>query len=126
MRQQEADSEARIGVNVPAILRTIESIAREKSAAFYMGTWCGTACCIGGHTLLANGMNASEVGPEDIPYLAKQLLRIDDNQALELFQPSDIKGATDDYIKIEYPKERAIAVLRNLIATGEVDWSVAA
>ena len=74
---------------------------------------CGTACCIGGWAQL---MHIKDGYKRHINS-AEAYLGLDHEIAHELFYP------TDPYIYLKDPK-LAAKVLRHLVETGEVDWSI--
>lgn len=77
----------------------------DNSARDMSGHNCGTIACIGGWTeRLFPGVEASET------------LGLTGSQARALFYPDGHFDATPD---------KAVAVLRHLAETGEVDWSIA-
>lgn len=79
----------------------------EAMTGFNMAEWhCGTVGCIGGW---AEYLFADE---------ARESLGITLRMASDLFWPDDV----GPYVEIT--PLQAAAVLRNLAATGEVDWSV--
>ncbi len=105
------------------------------------GHWCGTSCCIAGAALqfgdpeLLNTLVAERVSPDivtsryvtignrsNVPQLAGQLLGLDEDEADKLFMPWDYYP--DTYDETITP-DKAALVIRNLIQTGEVDWTVA-
>lgn len=82
--------------------------------ADHSGHDCGTVACIAGW--------AVQVG--DLPRTfaaARQYLGIDDDLGDDLFY-----GDSDDLVLADIAVPQAVAVLRYLAETGEVDWSVGA
>lgn len=75
---------------------------------------CGTVACIGGWTEAVLGDPVRDLGK------AGELLQLDPDRAGMLFCPD---GWHTDNAK--FTTARAVAVLRHLAETGEVDWSVA-
>jgi len=78
------------------------------------GHSCGTVACIGGWTnvVLAKSGN--------LPIAAAQRrLELTDRQADALFYPLGYWRVDNDYTP-----SQAVAVLRHLAATGEVDWTI--
>ena len=94
---------------------------------------CGTPGCIAGYTLaVATGTNnlhpvldETHKSPET---LARDFLGLDYEPANELFKPQDEHAywkADKNFCPDEIVTAgHAIAVINNLITTGEVDWSV--
>lgn len=125
-------------MNRAAITRTIKRLKALPPAAFDMAHFltsrpeCGTVCCIAGHAILANGgyidsthgyfehpkINGSSAHP-----LAAELLGIPFSRehSAKLFLP-DTVGHWSPY---EATIADAIAVLKHLHKTGEIDWSIA-
>lgn len=96
-----------------------DAITSLKKPGFNMAIWdakdseesaCGTVCCIGGWAsrIFRSEHNDSDVG---------ELFNLDDREANRLFYP-DLS-----WTAITVPQ--AVAVLRHLAKTGNVDWSVA-
>ena len=108
-------------LNVEEILKTADMI--EKSETYDQGiwfrswpnpdkNWCGTPACIAGHVAVANGYNANPENrtTKDVAAFAQCVLGLDDHQASALFAG------------VSATNERAARTLRNLAATGKVDW----
>lgn len=105
------------------IAEWLESGGEHKGAtAFDYGTWrapnhCGTTCCIGGaaeHFNPAMMVDFFRDHFTDFEEPAAYILGLEDGQANHLFYngPEDVQP------------ERAARVIRNLVATGNVDWSI--
>lgn len=122
-------------VNVENINKVIQQLRNEK-AFFDMKNWdnfehnsttvypeniCGTPSCIGGW---AEAIVRYENKVDDHAWLSStkigEWLGIEDYQIAPLFFPEG--EAADVWGVYEATKEDAIAVLENLIETGEVDW----
>jgi hypothetical protein len=88
-------------------------------SAFNMSEWnCGTVGCIAGWTIkvFSKADDSTHYTTE-----ARSLLGLSSEEAEGLFTPRcrDV----EDYRRVK--PTQAAAVLRHLVATGEVDWSVA-
>ena len=104
-------------MNVDNIRTTIESIRRSET--FDQNTFdhdCGSPGCVVGHALIDAGFDLNDVAMRNE---ASQWFGIDPDLVIELFN-----GYRDEE-EMPITKEDAIAVLENLIETGEVDWKVA-
>lgn len=89
---------------------------------------CETVGCIAGHAVLL----LADPGPPDNPdddlnfdmdfaTEAQTLLGLDHHQAAALFMPSIENGLLADYSNVT--NSHAAVTLRNMAATGKVDWS---
>ena len=97
---------------------------------------CGTACCIAGWAnMIRLGDKAKELRDHDFRsevqdrYEAREWLGIDDDVATELFQPGAWRTLNYQYemdaidrLPANQRRLAGIAVLENLIQTGEADW----
>lgn len=126
-----------MALNIPNIKRVRDHIAGLPPEQFDMSWWagnptvqaniqpadllhnCGTCGCIGGWTeaLLFPRLGAD--WPERGDYEIGGALGLSDAQSDELFYPSGIGNWKSISI------QKAVAVLDHLMATGNVDWSVA-
>ena len=90
----------------------LEKLPPEK---FSMDLWCGTTCCIAGHTnLLFNADHDFSDLPSSAASLAQEALGIDHDQGAWLFW-AEWEGVRD---LTEIPKADAVAAVRHL-ASGE-------
>ncbi len=78
---------------------------------------CGTCACVAGWSIALLGPPRSKLDDDG---LAAELLGLDMDQAVHLFF-----GWAPGNPAIETTPEQAVRVLDHLLATGEVDWSVA-
>lgn len=87
---------------------------------FYRNEYkCGTACCISG---VAAEMMGDEFAWSDE---TATWLGLSDEYLSSLYFPHDSEIGCDQLREL-IPPQHAAAVIRNLIKTGEVDWSVGA
>ena len=128
-------------VNVENILRVADAIEKHEIPwlGFNMGDWfnringtdysnhgCKTVACIGGWANVLQISTAEDDYsrekslPESIwdTELAREWLGLSEEQAKALFYPA---GYIDPLI---YSLPRAVAALRHLVATGEVNWNL--
>jgi len=84
------------------------------SSDVFEETKCGTAACIAGWACTILGE------PHGARFEAQRVLGLNDEQGIALFCPYHYQEEPH-----KYTLPRAVAVLDHLIATGEVDWSVA-
>lgn len=119
-------------MNTENILKLADIIAAQPWACYndenpdfvhgyYQGCFyhsCGTAACIAGFaTAVSRGdvsAKISNLSTSDVKHIAQAFLGLDRERASQLFYhgPNDASP------------ELAAAVLRNLAATGEVDWEI--
>lgn len=99
-------------------------------------SWCGTACCIAGAALLFGDRDCVEITldnmcssyqdgehfwwMEDVDDLAAELLGLDADTAIRLFNP----WSFEDLLPAEIPPSHAAVVIDRLIKTGEVCWTL--
>lgn len=114
-------------MNVVNIKRVRDHIAGLEPEQFDMGWWgdinhpqhtCDTAACIGGWTEALLSNRALESTPE-----VGALLGLDAMASAALFYPDAIGRFVP--LSPSTTTTQAVAVLDHLLATGEVDWSVA-
>lgn len=128
------------------IAEWLEAGAPEKCniSGFNMNTFgekssCGTVCCIAGS---ANAFHFESIGEKwnvydlDDPGLASTLLGLTEDQSYRLFYPESWAGnvgCRNPELKLDWKGEQpwhnispqhAARVIRNLIATGDVDWNL--
>lgn len=109
-------------MNVENIKRVRDHIAALPADQFNMRRFtseCGTAHCIAGWAGVLFGTPGEFHGSS----FGREALGLDEETALDLFYCGD--GAEGDEAWNSTPQQ-AVRVLDHLIATGEVDWSVAA
>lgn len=83
---------------------------------FWVHNECGTAACIAGWAVFAfHDRQASEINPDDVPYIASEVLELNNRERDLLF----FGGA---YPMSVIKKEHAVAVLRRFAETGEIAW----
>lgn len=128
-------------MNVENILKVADAIERHtiSDLGFNMGTLrygehvypdksghnCGTVACIAGWTLAVLGNLKTEGFDEAAAYLGVTRANDPDGNA-ELFFASNHPRAKNGVGPLQLiSQEQALATLRHLAATGEVDWSVA-
>lgn len=79
---------------------------------------CGTAACIAGWAVFAfHDRQAGEIDPVDIPYIASEVLELNNQERDLLFC-----GGTGAYPLDTIKKEHAVEVLRRFAETGEIAW----
>lgn len=88
------------------------------------GHGCGTVACVAGWSaVLATGRqpdnNRWYYGKDHAEKVAKEYLGLSWPDSSRLFEPEE-----DVYEWRDIPPARAVAVLRHLAATGEIDWTV--
>lgn len=87
------------------------------------GHGCGTVGCIAGHAVAHFELDGD---PSPLPDLvgvsrrAAEILGLDFTTREDLFCPEGYSEAPE-----MYPPAKAVAVLRHLAETGEVDWAIA-
>lgn len=103
------------GVNVGEILRVADLVERSKTFDMTeVHHTCGTPACIAGHVLGSKRSNT---------YEAAIILGIDDARSDELFYLCSHTNAFTNRLRLEAVTPAwAAACLRNLAATGAVDW----
>lgn len=117
MNKERLETLAAIIEKLPHVIDygTKEDVDKPAFSAFNMNAWqCGSVACIGGW---AQHLWVPDAHPADaIDYEVANALGISIMQAAQLFFPdiSDYRAVTP---------AQAAAVIRNLIATGEVDWN---
>ena len=115
-------------------LERLESHLRNsvRDSDFRMHTFCGTACCIGGHAhALAIDEGFDNDGFENIQTVARHWLDLSAAQAHSLFFPHctlDSNGLVldppgDDQSGWDATPQQAADAVRMLIDTGIVRWS---
>lgn len=90
--------------------------------------WCGTTCCIAGYAVFLDDAARKDLSDGLIPYdeieiIARALLELDATTANSLFYARDARSGfycTTDAVSNN--RKWAAACLRNLLATGRVDW----
>lgn len=118
------DSEAPIAPSTVRdnLISLRDHIARLPVERFDMRDWCGTAMCLGGHAAaLFFDLPYGDFGGETAGMVA-EVMGLKDDQADSLFTPRPGLLGAGPYCAT--PVQAAV-VLDHLIATGQVDWSVA-
>lgn len=125
-------------MNKLAIENLIEVLQSDRRTRFDMRTWsCGSAACIAGHAVIYLNKDGTKKSAFRrwwerkkwwkseysiaIEMSAKTILGLDYKKTRELFTP------TAGQLRLEYEEitsDHAILVLRHILATGKVDWSV--
>lgn len=88
-----------------------------RNEQFDMVHWCGSATCIGGWARVMLGMRPGETENALRSWKLRRALGLTTVQAEALFFPDNMCGTT---------RAQAVAVLDHYLATGEIDWGVAA
>lgn len=112
------------GVNVAECLRVADAV--ERSPAFDMTVEfhpCGTAACIFGHVVGSRTLWEAD-GDGTLYRLGEVALGIRHDAAMALFQPvlEEAYFRAEPGARGHITNAHAAACLRNLAATGEVDW----
>ena len=125
---------------IEIVAKVLDNLAIRDPRAFNMGMWlsqrieneCGTVACIAGWAVakkvesegeqlvrMGGGsfMTNKDCFVRSVPNVAQEWLGLDDDQAGELFHGSTAAGSGGARI--------GAACLRNLAATGVVDWHLA-
>lgn len=105
-----------LGFNMRALLNDAD-----EEVPTHFSEPCQTVACIAGWAHVASGGSESERSHEVIWDTAMGWLGISAPDARKLFVPTELLGS---FTKIK--PDEAVAVLRHLAKTGEVDWSIAA
>jgi hypothetical protein len=133
-----------VSINVENILKVADAIEQHSipDLGFNMKNWfneagdgivdnsghnCGTVACIAGWTAyLAKGSEPTHAywtyKDGHTSKIAREFLGLSRWEAGDLFEPGAVAAADWGSIK----PSQAVAVIRHLAATGEVDWSIGA
>jgi len=117
-------------VNTQRILELADYIQAQPEENFDMGHWrCGTVACIGGHCEVMQlenfpNITVEEAYDDDLIIHPNLYLGLTEPQIDELFVPRNEKAfyLTPPGYPQHVSRDRALACLRNLAETGEVEW----
>jgi len=102
-------------MNKERLAKLANRLSRIEPEKFNMNLWCGSACCIAGHTYALFSEERPSERWSEVVEGAEKILKLDPTQSWPLMHPRIGRAWNAT------PKQAA-KVIRNLIKTGKVEW----